>query len=100
MHEFAPRRALIHPPHAIAEPNQDALLEGLILHLARLDIQTFFFCDSQELFMQRANLARRNTMDAGFAKSIHPKLILRRVIPRPHQNPEVRPAFAAEQIIT
>ena len=49
--------------------------------------------------MQWANLPGRDTVNAGFAKSLHPKLILRRVMPRPHQEPEVGRTLVAKQII-
>ena len=99
MHKFAPPRVLIDPSHAIAETNEDALPQGLILDLALLDVETLLTGDLQELRVQRPNLSRRDTVNAELAKSIHPELIPRGVIPRLHQNPKIGRILVAKQIL-
>src|SRR5262245_21806864 len=99
MHQFAPPCVLINPPHAIAETNEYALLQGLIADLALLDVETFLAGDLPELGVQRPDLSRRDTMNAELAQSIHPELIPHRVIPRFDQNPEVGRILVAEQVV-
>ena len=48
--EFAAQGALIQPAgHAVAEPDKNALLHDLVLHVIRTGIETLILGDAQEL---------------------------------------------------
>ena len=60
VHEFATQCALVQPPgHPVAEPDENALLQRLVLDLARLCIETLVFGDAQKLLEQRPDLRAR-----------------------------------------
>ncbi len=57
------------------------------------------FGDAEKLFEQRPDLPRGDGVDAQPAAGVEAELVLRRVIPRPHQNPEIRRRLFAQQIL-
>ena len=99
VNEFTTQRALVQPPrHTVAEPDENALLQRLILDFTRLGVETFSLGDAEKLIQQRPDLSRGDGVNAKLAAGVEVKLVLRRVCPRTHQNPEIGRGLVAQQI--
>src|SRR5205823_10707960 len=85
---------------AVAEADQNALLQSLFSDLRGVGSETFFTRDANELFQQWSDLPGRDTMNADSAQRVHSKLIVHRILPGAHQDPEIRGTPAAEKIFT
>ncbi len=78
MDEFAAQCPLIHPPrHAIAETDENAFLQRLVFHFARLRVEAFVLGDAEKLLEQRPDLPRGDGVNAQLAAGVHAKLIVR-----------------------
>ena len=99
VNQFAAQCALIQAArHAVAEADENALLQILILHLAWLRVEALVFGDAQKLIKQRPDLFRGDGVDAQLAARVHAELVVERKTPGAHQNPKIRRRLFAEQI--
>ena len=90
VHQLAAQRAEVQSPgHPIAEADQDAFLQSLVLHLVGPDIEAFVFRDAQKLIKQRAHLFCGDRMYAQLATGIQSELVIKGITPCAHQYPEV-----------
>src|SRR6185295_16957426 len=90
VHELATKRALVEPQRdAIREPDEHTFLQRFILHVTRFRVEPFAFGDAEEMIEQRADLPRGDGVDAELAAGIEAELVLRRVSPGAHEDPEI-----------
>ena len=73
-------------------------MKGFIFDLARRNFQAFAFGNVEELLEKRADLTRRDGVDAESAAGIDPILIARGVGPGAHENPKIAASLITEEI--
>jgi len=100
MHQFAAERAAIQAAgHAVAEPEQKALLQGGVRHGARGGVEALAPGEVQELLEERADLPGRGGVDAQAAAGFGVEIPGGDVLPDAPEQPEIAAGADARQFL-
>ena len=73
--EIAAARAGVDASNAIAESDENAFPQGILLRRARRHVETFLFRNPDKLFVKWRNLTRRYRMNACTPHDVHPEVV-------------------------